>query len=265
MDPLTFLPEWVAYKGTTVHTLTSKSGRKEKTWTFEQDQGLHVCSYRVREVSNIGKINHWKLDAAYYPGTTLDLSVKPEYIDVGFGMAEIPHHGRASLHVEIDWYLIQVPVNRDFKWVVKDLTRILELGERYLNRSESGLVRSAFRGGLWPHDVRCFDQPHSVHRDRRSYPADIPFEFGARQPTGATLDATVRLFIPMGFAQGHPCKFAQPVYAENVNDFPVQIELSNRSRYVVPAKTTDRKLLVGYTHEPPKCETQNLQIISRSS
>jgi hypothetical protein len=82
-------------------------------------------------------------------------------------------------------------------------------------------------------------------------------------PPRDDLGASVRLYIPMGFAKNHPCSFAQEIYLENLNTFAVQVQLSNGTPLTAPANTTDKKMFVGFTHEAPSCNNLNISITSR--
>jgi hypothetical protein len=83
-------------------------------------------------------------------------------------------------------------------------------------------------------------------------------------PPRDDLGASVRLYIPMGFAKNHPCSFAQEIYLENLNSFPVQVQLSSGKSVTAPANTKDKELFIGFTHEAPSCNSLNISITSRA-
>lgn len=174
IEPAVAKPKWVAVTSTTKHTLTSKSGRKEHKWLLASDSGFHLCSYRIREISNVGDANHYHLKNAYAATSTVFLSVKPAYINVGNGWGEIHDGSRASLDVEIDWYSVYVPNGHSWGTVRNEVSETLKKGHDFLNTVENWPVREAFRGSLWPTDLRCRDMPHEYDRERDSYPAPMP-------------------------------------------------------------------------------------------
>lgn len=164
-------PRWTAQVWTTEHSLTSESGRKDWTWQFDSPPNTSICTYRVREISNIGKYNHYELTDAYSSNARLALSVKPEHLDVA-NWAEIHPGSKATLKIAIDWYVVQ-PGNTlgELSETLKDERRVWE-DEGYWT------VQSAFNSVRWPEGLRCRDRPDEVQVTQKESPAQ-----GAPSPT----------------------------------------------------------------------------------
>lgn len=165
---------WNAYIAPVEAALTSKSGRKDHEFSIDSDPYQSVCTYRVREISNIGDANHWNLTNAYTRSADLTMSVKPPYTSVGGGWAEVHDGSRASLKVEIDWYMVDNRAGMPLPHLHREVNSILDMDRDTLNLDENAHLRAAFQGGLWPADVRCGDRPAQLLRARNSYPAPMP-------------------------------------------------------------------------------------------
>lgn len=166
-EGLRIVPMWTASVGRTNVTLTSASGRKEKTWDFDAPApGEIVCTYRVHERVNIGGGNHWHLDRAY-SSARLRLSVKPGYTSVGVGMAEVYDGGKARLDLLLDWYLVYPAPGVSRNDAIRQVNEVLSLHPEVLAKPENERLRHAFNNRLWPSDVRCHDAPQNIDRHRK--------------------------------------------------------------------------------------------------
>lgn len=168
-------PTWTAGKGTTSHSLTSKSGRKDQTTPIDGNPNQYICTYRIREISNIGDGNHWHLSNAYHQsGTKLTMSVKPEYLDIGGGWAEVHGGDRATLRLEIDWYIIEDSSGRSLDDLYQEVNKVVSMDREKLKLGENTNIRAAFNNEVWPSDIQCGDRPASADKERKSRPAAIP-------------------------------------------------------------------------------------------